>query len=98
MELNASDLFHLPEDHQYAGTSFHPILLVFHCIKLCKFGCRDIQNLYLDRFNVFDLYTDKLVALFYMILCDYFASDGADIYTGAKCKLCYLYAVYVIFM
>ena len=85
VDCERKKLFSLPEGHNYAGESYHPVLLIRHSIHLLNFGTLPFNQLTDPDITWGDLYSEHLVALIYAILTEYFISGGTDVLTGARC-------------
>ena len=79
-------LFELPVGHDFRGHCFHPVIVLFKVFEILGFGNLDISKLYDMSREVTDTFSSHLFAYAYLLITDFFASDGTNYYTGAKCK------------
>lgn len=59
--------------------------MVFSAIKLLNFGTLPFEKMFEDKTFLPELYSEHLIATIYIMLTDFFCSDGKEFYTGSKC-------------
>ena len=79
-------LFEMPSGHPSHGKSFHPLLLLFISFRLLNFGNVDISNLYEPEMDLYSLYSEHLFAFVYLVLAEFYSSDGTITFSGAECN------------
>ena len=94
-DIKEKRLFELPTGHDFRGHCYHPLIVLFKVFEVLGFGNLDISNLYDMSREVTDIYSPHLFAYAYLLVTDFFASDGTTFYTGAKCK-CLFCAYFVL--
>lgn len=84
-DLARNHLFELPPDHPGSGKSFHPVLMFFVSFKLLNLGNIGLSLLYEPNMDLFDIYSVHLFAFVYLVLCEFYSSDGTNTFSGAQC-------------
>lgn len=84
-DMARNHLFEMPSDHPSSGKSYHPILMFFVSFRLLNFGNVGLSHLYEPGVDLFDLYSVDLCAFMYLVLSEFYSSDGTKTSSGAQC-------------
>lgn len=83
--IEDKQIFALPEQHLYYGRDYHVMLMVFSAIKLLNFGTVPFERLLDEDTFLPELYAEHMIAMIYMMLTEFFLSDGKELFTGSRC-------------